>query len=114
MRLNRPSPIPSLRSQQPREADEVEEGEGVAAEAEVEVEEAEHRQRPELKIKLKQNTKELSIQIFQMEIGKGVICILNTGNLHTFVQNLQLAPGKTSTFQSHNETLTSSALVRTH
>ena len=38
-----------------------------------------------------------SILTFQQETGLGVVCILNTDDLHTFVQNLQPALGRTST-----------------
>ena len=76
------------------------------------VEEAELRQRPELKVVLRPSIKGPNTLTFQMEIGKGAVCISNTGNLHTFVQNLQPVHGKMSTFQSHNEKSTSSVLVR--
>ena len=113
-RLNRRSPTLSLRSQQPREADEEEEGVGGAEEEEIVVEEAELRQRPELKVVLRPSIKGPNTLTFQMEIGKGAVCISNTGNLHTFVPNPPLVPGKTSSFQDlQSETVTSSArLIR--
>ena len=82
--------------------------------AEVTIIEMEPRLRPELKGQPRPSIKELSILIYQMETGKGAVCISNTENLHTFVQNLQPVHGKMSIFQSHNEKLTSSVLVRTH
>ena len=62
--------------------------------------------------KLLQNpdTKGPSTQIFQLETGMGVVCTSNMAVLHTFVQNLQLVPGRTFTFRNlKNENLTSSA-----
>ena len=46
---------------------------------------------------LQRATRAASIQIFLLEIGQAVVCISNMVVVHTFVQNLLLVLGRTST-----------------
>ena len=82
--------------------------------AEVTIIEMETRLRPEPKGQPRPSIKELSIRIYQMETGKGAVCILNMGVLHTFVLSHRRVRGRMSTSPSPNERLTSSALMKTH
>ena len=57
-----------------------------------------------------QDTRGPSILICQLESGQDVLCISDTGEEHTFVQNRLPALGRTSSHQDlKNETGTSSA-----
>ena len=54
-----------------------------------------------------------SIQIFQLETGRGAECIISSGNKPFSAQTQPTVPGKTFTLQSqpNNERLTSSANI---
>ena len=67
--------------------------------AEVTIIEMETRLRPEPKGQPRPSIKELSIRIYQMETGKGAVCISDGGKVLFSVPNPPPAHGRTSLLQ---------------